>query len=80
MFARFGGVLSSVLFNNIPLVVKDLSKHGRLLTSDYPFVSIPSIDAPEALHIFPVCPTRVLIFSADWQQTLLGVASRSSVD
>jgi hypothetical protein len=53
-------------FNGIPSYVYDISAYdAEFFTSDYPLSSTPAIDAPGAVHVFPVSPSRCWVASHD---------------
>jgi hypothetical protein len=54
------------LFDNIPLHVYDIGDvDAEFFTSDAPLYSHPSINAEDAIHIFPISPKRCIVASYD---------------
>jgi hypothetical protein len=53
-------------FDNIPLYVYDIGDvDAEFFTSDAPLHSNPSVDAEDAIHIFPLSPKRCMVASHD---------------
>jgi hypothetical protein len=53
-------------FDNIPLYVYDIGDvDAEFFTSDAPLYSHPSINAEDAVHIFPISPKRCIVASYD---------------
>ena len=65
LIARFGDSWKS-FFNDIPFYVYEIGDvDAEFFTSDAPLCSRPSIDAEDAIHVFPLSPKRCMVASHD---------------
>lgn len=65
LIAKFSDAWNQ-FFDNIPLHVYDIGDvDAEFFTSDAPLFSHPSINAEDAIHIFPVSPKRCIVASYD---------------
>ena len=65
LIARFGDAWKR-FFNDVPLYVYEIGDvEAEFFTSDEPLCSRPSIDAEDAIHVFPLSPKRCMVASHD---------------